>query len=103
MARELGLDPKSVTAFLRGAEPRASTRARLLDWYMAAVTRGELSATTDLTARAIEILLRELEPSRAAVAAREVIAAVRRVYEADGAVPEWVARLDAEFAARSQQ
>jgi hypothetical protein len=93
VARELRLDPKSVKQFINGAEPRKPTRARLVQWYLS--RGGELVSSVELATAAVDVLLRDVQPADLAGASRALVAAVRRIYEGAGAVPGWLADLEA--------
>jgi hypothetical protein len=88
VARELRLDPKSVKQLINGAEPRTSTRTRLVQWYL---YRGdELVSAVDLARAAADVLLRDLPDAEWAPATHELVSTVRRIYERIDAVPRWL-------------
>jgi hypothetical protein len=91
VARELAMDPRAVTGFLAGAQPRASTRQRLVRQYVRWVAEQERPGDDDAELAALEILLRGLPSSEKDQAWREAVDAVQGIYVRRGLdVPRWI-------------
>lgn len=97
VARDVGLDPKSVIQIIEGAAPRASTRQKLLRWYVRQMAVGHGTTETSSARAALEVLLQDFPPALRTGALSQAVAAFRRIYEgAELPSPDWVRVLEAE-------
>jgi len=93
VAREMGMSPAALEAFLAGETPDAASRERLEAWWAR-----EAATPPDLSAEGVEVaigaLVRDLPAEHRVMAIRRVVAALRRVYREQGApAPAWLAGL----------
>ncbi len=95
MSRAVGLDPKSVTSLIAGAEPRRTTRVKLSRWYMQEVAAGLGSTDQEVALYALGVLLRDVREEAQQNSIRQAVSALRRIYvESRSVVPEWLRHLD---------
>lgn len=91
VARELAMDPRAVKGFVAGAQPRASTRLRLVQQYVRWMAERQRPADDAAEAAALEILLRGLPSSEKRQAWQEAVDAVQEIYVRRGLnVPGWI-------------
>jgi hypothetical protein len=76
IAREVGTTHEALRKFLRGAEPFAKTRQKLIRWYLSQAAAVELSSRADFEL-ALAVLLRGL-PDRAAQQTRSTLVRLLR-------------------------
>jgi hypothetical protein len=96
VARELSLDPKAVTKFLAGARPRATTRQKLVRWYVQVVAAQAGATDTIAATAAIEVLLRDLAPDQHPAAFAELLELLAAVYNRRNTPsPAWLSVLAA--------
>lgn len=94
VARDVGMSPMGLSAFINGTEPLASTVEKLTGWYLRTLRdRGEV--TTGTTARAALAVLVDFLPAKERKAmVREFRRALEARAKAAGVpVPDWVDEL----------
>ena len=97
VARDVGLDPKSVTQIIEGAEPRASTRQKLLRWYVRQMALGQGATEAGSARAALEVLLHDVPPPLRDKVLPQAVSAFRRIYEGvELPAPDWIRELEAE-------
>lgn len=96
VAREIGLDPKSVVQLLEGSQPRRSTTRKLEQWYSRVRAEGAAPTDVDAARAAVQILTRDLREPARTTAAAVLVGALDGFYESAGLpVPEWLVSLRA--------
>jgi hypothetical protein len=90
VAAEVGMSTRSLLDFIRGSNPRASTRRKLTLWYIRSRPgAGDLSATT--AASALELLLEHLPGGTREEARQSLLGYVAETSRNAGVeVPRWV-------------
>lgn len=92
-AGEIGLSPNALRNFLAGAEPRATTRAKLERWLVIRKSTEQRPRLGDLV-RLIGDLTAELSPSQSAALGRETARLLLGAYqERHLSPPRWVREL----------
>lgn len=92
-ASQIGLSPNALRNFLAGAEPRATTRAKLERWLAARKTHEQRPRVADLV-ELIGDLAAELSPAQAAALGRETARFLVGAYqERHRPPPRWVREL----------
>ena len=103
VARQVGMSPTGLEKFLAGETPYSRSRQRLQEWWVREASRPR----SDLSAGGVEVaigaLVRDLPPEHRVEAIGRVVAALRRLYAAEGAPePEWLAQLAAAWPAEAR-
>ena len=94
VAAEVRMSVSGLHGFLRGSEPRAGTRDKLLDWH-ARTTADELSA--EMAAGYLERLLEGIGGRERERVLTRMLAAIREGHRRQGTPPPaWLAALDPE-------
>ncbi len=94
VAREIGIDPKSVTDFVNGAAPRSTTRQKLERWYVQRLASGGGAVDVEAARAALQVLVQDLAPAyreEAVRAAADLWVEVYRRFEAP--LPGWLEAL----------
>lgn len=92
-AREIGLSPNALRNFVRGAEPRATTRHRLERWLASRGARGR-GPSLSAFVRLIEHVTPDLPPREARELGREMSQLLVDAYERQHVPPpRWVREL----------
>ena len=101
-ATEIGLSPNALRNFLAGAEPRATTRAKLERWLATRKTDEKHPRIADMV-RLIGDLTAELSPAQAAALGRETARLLLGAYqERRLSPPRWVRELADYYRTRSR-
>lgn len=96
-ASGIGLSPNALRNFLAGAEPRATTRAKLERWLATRRTDERAPRVGDLV-RLIGELAGDLSPAQAAALGRETARFLLDAYQARRIVPpRWVRELASHY------
>jgi transcriptional regulator with XRE-family HTH domain len=96
-AGEIGLSPNALRNFVRGAEPRLATRAKLEQW-VAARRETERRPSVGRLVRLLSELGAELSPTQTAQLGRETARFLLDAYEARRLPPpRWVRELAAHY------
>ena len=102
VARAIGMSPNAVRNFIRGAEPRARTRARIEHWLGQRPAEGRgggVAAFSRLIAKATP----DLPPRDAAVIGRELAHAIVEAYQRHRLPPpRWVRELSRHYGTGSE-
>ena len=102
VARQVGMSPAVLERFLSGEMPYSRTRQRLQEWWVRQSARPRVDVTVEGVEVAIGALVRDLPPEHRVEAIGRVVAALRRLYAAEGAPePEWLAQLAAAWPAEA--
>jgi len=64
-----------------------------VQWYLS--RGGKLVPSVELAKAAVDVLLRDVQPTDLTGASQALVAAIRRIYEETGAVPGWLTDLEA--------
>lgn len=96
VARAVGVSPMGLRNFLRGREPYSATRRRLTAWFV--LYADERPEHTEAVARAsLAVLVEGIAEGERDAAARELLAAVSRIYAERGARPPgWLRAISEE-------
>jgi post-segregation antitoxin (ccd killing protein) len=96
-AAEIGLSPNALKNFLAGAEPRATTRAKLERWLAGRKTSEPAPKVTDLV-RLIGDLAVDLSAAQSAALGRETARLLAQAYqERNLTPPRWVRELATHY------
>lgn len=93
VARAIGLHPSSVSSFVGGAEPRESTRQKLIAWYVREIAAAQDVPDPNTVRAAIDILLYSVPPARWDSAVRELANKLVEIHAVQGSeCPAWLRR-----------
>jgi AcrR family transcriptional regulator len=91
VARAVGISHPSMLALLDGAEPRAPTLRKLVEWFVRDHAARGADADAATSRAALSLLLRHLPEETRDGARRELLAALERASEAAGVpAPRWL-------------
>ena len=94
VSRDVGIAHPSLLAILKGAEPRASTVRKLVEWFLRYQAAGAGDADAETMQAALALMLRHVPEERKAEARRELLDALERVGRAAGvSMPGWLREL----------
>jgi hypothetical protein len=104
IGRQIDLTPSSLLNLLRGGEPRASTRHRILSWYLQQVSAGRTELHGQLAFEAAAAMLTSIPAAERSAAARKLAHALRLIHqEHRQPIPHWLEVLDGESDDASEQ
>lgn len=91
VARDVGVAHTSLLSLLDGAEPRASTVRKLVEWFLRYQAAGGGEVDAETIQAALSLLLRHVPEERQDDARRELLSALEKISKASGAPrPEWL-------------
>jgi hypothetical protein len=101
VAEAIGMSPNAVRNFIRGAEPRTRTRARIERWVAGRPAEGQGAGVAAFT-RLIAEATPELPPRDASVIGRELAQAISEAYQRHRLPPpRWVRELTRHYGPRT--
>ncbi|HET7228839.1 MAG TPA: hypothetical protein VFJ16_02420 [Longimicrobium sp.] len=96
VARQVGMSPSGLEKFLSGGTPYSRSRQKLQDWWEREGSRPRNEVSPEGIEVAVGALVRDLPPEFRAEAVQRLIAALRDVYDEQGAAfPPWLDTLAA--------